>query len=106
MAVAFALPSGQGLQVNPVSLTLVLLHFAMPLLIAPIASGAVGAWLSGQWIGAVGSVAGFVVGGWLAATLQSGGRPIADPMAAVYFAILVVMGHALGLMVRPRRSIA
>jgi hypothetical protein len=103
---AFALPSGESLQANPISVTLVLLHVAMPLLIAPVAAGAAGAWLAGDWIGAIGSVSGFVLGGWMAATLQSGGRPVAEPMAAGYFAILVLIGYASGLALRPKRSIA
>jgi hypothetical protein len=85
---------------------LMLVPATILLLVAPIVSGMAGGLLSGRFVGVIGSVAGFLIGAVAAAIAQGAGtadRPIADPMAAVFFGLFVVVGHVSGLAIRPHR---
>ena len=85
---------------------LMLVRGTILLLVAPIASGIAGGVVTGRFVGAIGSAAGFLIGAVAAAILQGAGtadRPIADPMAGVFFVLIVMFGHVAGLAIRPRR---
>jgi hypothetical protein len=110
LAYVVAIPAASVVDANgdptAVALPLMLIRGVIFLLVAPIVSGMAGGIISRRFVGVLGSVAGFLIGAVAAAVLQGAGtadRPIADPMAAVFFGLIVAVGHVSGLAIRPHR---
>ena len=106
MAIPSSLLSDGNGDASILAVPLMVVRGTILLLVAPIASGIAGGVVTGRFIGALGSVAGFLIGAVTASIFQGAGtpdRPIADPMAAVFFGLIVAGGHVTGLAIRPRR---